>query len=102
MKQFPTMLLTEFNTLQLNKKSDLVWEWGHYLTSRKHKGHNIALFIMHYFFAEVHISLINNKTTEIKGIAKDALHPDFVNALNHDDPFVKVFLGDRSSSRPET
>ncbi|MGZ4097953.1 MAG: hypothetical protein ACXVNM_03700, partial [Bacteroidia bacterium] len=89
-------------TLQLNKKSDLVWEWGHYLASRKQEGYNIALFIIHDFFAEVHISLTDNKTIEIKGIAKDALHPAFVNALNHDDPFVKVFLGDRSSSRPET
>ncbi|MBA3665682.1 MAG: hypothetical protein H0W61_15970 [Bacteroidetes bacterium] len=95
------MTLLEFNSFDLNQKSDLVWEWGHYLTSRKKEDLNIVLFLINDFFAEVHISTSDNKTTCIVGIARKELHEDFMTTLNHNDPFVKVFLKDLSSSRHE-
>jgi hypothetical protein len=96
------MTLHDFNTLELSKKSDLVWEWGYLIGSRKLNDHNIALFLVNDFLAEVYITLTDNKTTLINGISKNDLHPDFKNMLNPKDPFVKAFLklGD-SSSKPE-
>lgn len=93
------MTLSEFNTLEPKQKSDLVWEWGHYLTSRKNETHNIVLFLISDFFAEAHITLFENKTTLINGMDKSELHPDFQNILNHEDPFVKAYIKPDSSSR---
>ncbi|MCW3077334.1 MAG: hypothetical protein JWO32_1943 [Bacteroidetes bacterium] len=92
------MTLSEFNNFDLTQKSDLVWEWGHYLTSRKTETHNIVLFLVNDFLAEVHIGLTDHKTTHVKGISKTEIHPDFNTLLNNDDPFVKAFLDKKNSS----
>lgn len=92
------MNLSEFNTLDLNKKSDLVWEWGHYLTSRKTQTHNIIIFAVNDIFVEVHIDLFTAVTTEINGITKNNIPPEFLSDLNHDNPFVKMFLKEMPDS----
>lgn len=97
------MTLSEFNHFDLNQKSDFVWEWGHYLTSRKTETHNIVLFLVNDFLAEVHIALTDNKTTDVIGILKTELHSDFKTLMNNDDPFIKaLWEGKHSSSQQKS
>jgi hypothetical protein len=84
------MNLAEFNNLELDKKSDLVWEWGYFVTARKSGKYNIALFLIGDFFAEVHISITENKTEMINGVSNSELHKDFLEAVVKDDPFIKA------------
>ncbi|MCE3259973.1 MAG: hypothetical protein K0S12_1614 [Bacteroidetes bacterium] len=84
------MNLTDFNSLELSKKSDLVWEWGYYVATRKTGNHNVVLFLVSDFFAEVHITLADNKTEMIKGVSHADLHSDFIGAVKKDDPFIKA------------
>ncbi|MCE3228879.1 MAG: hypothetical protein K0S32_3430 [Bacteroidetes bacterium] len=84
------MTLSEFNNLEMSKKSDLVWEWGYFVSARKSGEHNIALFLIGDFFAEVFISISANKTEMINGLSHSQLHSDFIDAVKKDDPFIKA------------
>jgi len=60
------MTLQEFNSQSLAKRSDLLYEWGFYISSHKGDGINTILYAIHDFFAELTISLLNNNVLEIK------------------------------------
>jgi hypothetical protein len=95
------MNVVDFNTLELTKKADLVWEWGHYLTSTKVENFTIALFLTGNFFTEVYITPADNKTRDIKGVSKEDLDPGFKAILNYNDPFLKAFIGQKNNSETE-
>lgn len=84
------MTLSEFNSLELSQKADLVWEWGHYLASRKDNKYNVALFLTGNFFAQVYISTDKNTTEKIEGVAAENLPAEMKALLNYNDPFLKV------------
>ncbi|MBI2721032.1 MAG: hypothetical protein HYX39_02540 [Bacteroidetes bacterium] len=88
------MNLFEFNALDITKKSDFVWEWGHYLTSRKTQTHNLIIFAVNDFFAQVQVELATSITTQINGITKQDIPVEYLSALNPENPFVKIFLKD--------
>jgi hypothetical protein len=60
------MTLQEFNSQSLSTRSDLLYEWGFYISSHKGDGVNTVLYAINGFFAELTISLLNNNVLEIK------------------------------------
>jgi hypothetical protein len=64
------MTETEFDLLDLNRKSHLVWAWGYYITNRKLKEYNTVLFYLEGFFVEACLSLDSSKQDVIKAVSK--------------------------------
>ncbi len=82
------MTLIEFNKLSLKQKSDLVWEWGYFISKNKYENYTIAVFLMDNFFAEIHFDNCNNITKRVTGIAKNELQADSISPLNK----ISIFL----------
>lgn len=86
------MNIRHFSSLNLQQKSDLIWEWG-YLTARRTEGnHNIVLFLLGDFYAEVYIERTSHVTEKIQEVNLSDLHPDYLKNLSPDHPFYKLLL----------
>jgi hypothetical protein len=73
------MTLQEFNTLSLEHRCDAIYEWGFYLGKHKIENTNKVLYLMNGFFAEMIISLNDNKVLDITVfLDKDLInHPSY-------------------------
>jgi hypothetical protein len=60
------MTLKEFNSLPLLTRSDLIYEWGYFISSHKSDGVNRVLYAINGYFAEETISLHNETVIDIK------------------------------------
>jgi hypothetical protein len=56
-KKRTKMTATEFNELPINRRSDLIWEWGNFIISEKKEDHNKVLFTLEDMFVEVAFSV---------------------------------------------
>ena len=60
------MTLKEFIKLPLSAKSDLLYEWGYFISSDKTADTNTVLYAINGFFAEERISLSTYEVIDIK------------------------------------
>jgi hypothetical protein len=81
--------MLEFNSYSTEKKSELLWEWGYYVTHFRNDTTNIVLFSLGSFLAEVHYTLPENTVDFIKGLGTDELPLEFFNHIKS-NPFVKM------------
>jgi hypothetical protein len=79
--------LSNFKQLELQKKSELVWEWGFYLGNRKTPDHNILYFLLNDFFVEMQVRLSDNVTESINAAAE--LDEDILSQLQYKRPLIK-------------
>lgn len=86
------MTLEQFNSLDLEKRTEAVWEWGFFVSRNKTESINKVLYAIHGFFAEMSLSLENNSVLEIKGIGK----PDEIEQnsyfIPNNDPFIQIAI----------
>jgi hypothetical protein len=83
------MTMLEFNNLHIDTKSELVWEWGYYISNFRSADKNTVLFSLGSFLAEVQYSLPENKLECIKGINSSDLPAAYSDHLQS-DPFVQL------------
>jgi hypothetical protein len=79
--------LSNFKQLELQKKSELVWEWGFYLGNRKTSYNNILYFLLNDFFVEVQVRLSDNVTESIN--ARAELDEEILSQLQYKRPLIK-------------
>jgi hypothetical protein len=84
------MTLQEFNNLNMTKRSDLLWDWGYYVSERKTVTTKIVLFAFSNFFAEITFANGDEKTLDVQGLPALALHPDYSLTLREDNPFLRA------------
>ena len=82
------MTLTDFNKLNTIQKSDMVWEWGYFITKNKYEDFTIAIFYMTGFYIKMRISIKDNKTEDVLGLTKEQLQNEFPSVLNTRNVFV--------------
>ena len=81
---------TEFNNLNPEKKEELVWEWGYYVTQKIQENTNIIIFSLGNFLAQAKYNLSNNQLECIKGINSEELNPELFLSVGKNNPFLKV------------
>ena len=55
-----------FDTLDLDKKVDFIWNKGEFLKERKHQGYRVLLFALDKNFVELWYHLEENKIDDIR------------------------------------
>ncbi|MBL7930482.1 MAG: hypothetical protein JNL60_01185 [Bacteroidia bacterium] len=84
------MTLEQFNSLDLEKRTEAIWEWGFFVSRNKTENINKVLYAIHGYFAEMSLSLENNAVINIRGIAK----PDEIEQnsyfIANNDPFIQI------------
>jgi hypothetical protein len=70
------MSLKEFNTLDANRRSHLIWVCGHYIANIKTGNFNKILFALEDFFVEVDLRLDTLRKDEIVAFGADELKPE--------------------------
>ncbi len=84
------MTKIEFNNLNTDKKAELVWEWGYYVTQKKQENDNIIIFSLGNFLAQAKYNMPENKLECIKGINSDELNPELFLSIGKNNPFIKL------------
>lgn len=83
------MTLEQFNSLDLDKRTEAVWEWGFYLSRDKNNSINKVLYSIHGFFAEMILSLEDNKILEVKGLRQPVNITDDGYFIKNKNPFLQ-------------
>jgi hypothetical protein len=78
--------LSNFRQLELQKKSELIWEWGFYLGSIKTGDYNVVYFLLNNFFVEMQVRLSDNVTESISAEAE--LSQDILSQLQYRNPLA--------------
>jgi hypothetical protein len=84
------MTLDEFKTLDLERKCDAIWEWGFYVSRHKTEKVNKVLYSLNGFFAEMLISLEDNKVLDVTASEKPVNAEQIGYFIKNDNPFIKV------------
>lgn len=84
------MTLEQFNSLDLEKRTEAIWEWGFFVSRNKTETINNVLYSIHGFFAEMSLDVVNNSVLEIRGITK----PDEIQQnsyfIRNNNPFIQI------------
>jgi hypothetical protein len=83
---------SEFNQLNHSQKSDIVWEWGYFITNRKEGKYNVVLFMVQDFFVEVYIDLSDNETESINGISAAEVQKELLLTIDQKHPMIQALL----------
>lgn len=70
------MTLNEFNELSPQRRSDIVWEWGFFITREKKGSQTTILFSLNDFFVKLNIKDKENTSENIIGITQQELSTD--------------------------
>jgi hypothetical protein len=70
------MSYKEFNTLDANRRSHLIWVCGHYIANIKNGNFNKILFSLEDFFVEVDLRLDTRQKDEITAFSANELRPE--------------------------
>lgn len=66
------MNLYQFNYYDLNRRAEIVWRNGSYLSVRHDGGHSVVLYHMGEFFVEVYYSPEDNQVKTVRGFKSKA------------------------------
>lgn len=86
------MTLLEFNALSLELRCDAIYEWGFFVSKHKTKDTNKVLYLLNEFFAEMTISLEDNKVLDVRGFTKKDFLREPTYPIAKDNPFIKTML----------
>jgi hypothetical protein len=86
------MNLTDFNTLSLQRRSDIIWEWAYYINKQKNEEINTVLFAAFDFFAEVTMRISDNHITEIRGFSREEFVKKHPYICKEGNPFLSFIL----------
>jgi hypothetical protein len=89
------MTITDFNQLELNKRCDLIWEWGFFLSRAKHGEVSRVLYSLNDYLVEVRYNLIDNKIIDAQAFAKSKLQKGEFE-INFQNPFLRMALSESS------
>lgn len=84
------MTLEQFNSLDLEKRTEAVWEWGFFVSRNKTERINNVLYSIHGFLAEMSLSLADNSVIEVKGIEKPTDIQQNSYFIKNNDPFIQI------------
>ena len=84
------MTLEQFNSLDLEKRTEAIWEWGFFVSRNKTESINNVLYSIHGFFAEMSLSLVDNSVLNVRGLDK----PDDIQKnsyfIRNNNPFIQI------------
>jgi len=86
------MNLIHFNSLSPNQQTDIVWEWGFYITSLKDEKNTRAIFLLSDFLVEIIYVRADNSTLSIKGLKISKENEHFVSQNVFNNPLLKVLV----------
>ena len=84
------MTLAEFSELDMDHRCEAIWEWGFYISRNKTDKINKVLYSLNGFFAEMVLSLEDNKIIEVNAFDKldNSIKPGYF--IKNDNPFVRT------------
>jgi hypothetical protein len=83
------MSYSDFNKLDLNRKSHLIWVWGYYIANRKRGDFNKVLFALEDFFVEVSLHLGIEHPDHIIALAPQFVRPEGYGLKASESIFLK-------------
>jgi hypothetical protein len=83
------MTKLEFNNLSNDKKAEVVWEWGYYVTQKKEEDNNIVIFSLGNFLAQAKYTVPENKLECIKGVSTDEMNAEIFKKEKN-NPFIQL------------
>ena len=79
------MTLDEFRLMNLNDQAETTWNMGVLLGHREEGVHNMILYRINDFFAEIYYDRDMNEITGIKSFVSDELLQPYLDRINIDE-----------------
>jgi hypothetical protein len=82
----------DFNELSLKDRSDLIWEWGNFISKETSMGMINVLFTLDGLFVRVTMESGSMELNSIRAIPASAAQSMDVVKMNNKNPFLRILM----------